>query len=111
MAESTDREFVVVKALAQMEMTPKEVAEMMDITASELIVDHGLDDIQLAQVLAWCKREHYRNRAERTIHPMGTPEYDEHDELGLAAYDRAPDKTYPLKEVLSRLLRTAYPRR
>jgi hypothetical protein len=111
MAESTDREFVVVKALAQMEMTPEEVAEMMDITASELTVDHGLDDVQLAQAISWCKSEHYRNRAERTIHPIGTPEYDDHDELGLASDERAPNKTYPLKEVLSRLLRTAFPGR
>ena len=84
MAECTDREFVVVKCLAQMEMTPEEVAEMMDITGSELIVDHELDEIQSAQAIAWCKSEQNRHRAERTSHPLGTPEYDNHDELGLA---------------------------
>ena len=54
MAKKDDVILIIAKSFSQDPLTPEECKISCEITLSELIKDHGLNDIQASQVINWC---------------------------------------------------------
>ena len=54
MAKKDDIILIIAKSFAKQHLTPQECEMCKSLTHLQLIVDHGLNDIQASKVMNWC---------------------------------------------------------
>lgn len=87
----------VFKAMANLPLDQEDLEEFRKLESTELIVEFGLDGMQLMQVRDWVQIEEQRHSAQSLAGPY--EEYPERKSRG------SYSKTYPLKESLRKIIR------
>ena len=87
----------VLKAMANLPLSSEDLEEIRKLESTDLIVEFGLDGMQLMQVRNWVQIEEQRHSAKSLA---GT--YEDYPERRPAG---SYSKTYPLKESLRKIIR------
>jgi len=54
MAKKDDIILIISKCFSRQRFTQKEINACKDLSITELIMNHGLNDIQASKVISWC---------------------------------------------------------
>ncbi len=87
----------VLKAMASLPLSSEDLEEIKKLESTDLIVEFGLDGMQMMQVRNWVQIEEQRHAAQSLAGSY--EDYPERSSRG------SYSKTYPLKESLRKIIR------